>query len=176
MVCHLGPPLRLLRFMQLQFCEFCFSGNFPSAMDELTHTVPRNSTKELVHWCHGAGGVIFMLAKAYLQWKDPRYLEACVKCADLIWHRGLLVKGPGICHGIGGGGLAFLLLYRLTNDTKYLYRAAKFADFLTTGQFKMDARTPDSPFSLFEGLAGTVCFIVDLIEPAQSEYPLIPVF
>jgi hypothetical protein len=53
-----------------------------------------------------------------------------------IWEKGLLKKGPGICHGVAGGGYAHLLLYRLTNDKKYLYRAKKFAQFLHTDKFK----------------------------------------
>jgi membrane transport protein XK len=111
-----------------------------------------------------------------LIWRDEKYLNACKRCDDLIWQRGLLKKGPGICHGIGGNGYCHLLMFRLTNDLKYLYRAGKFADFLNTSEFKMGARTPDRPFSLFEGLAGTVCFAIDLLEPINAEYPLIPVF
>lgn len=152
------------------------NGNFPSAMDELNHSMPRQDNKDLVHWCHGAGGIIFLLAKSYLHWRDPKYLNACIKCGDLIWQSGLLRKGPGICHGIGGNGYAHLLLYRLTLDPKYLYRANKFAEFLTTDEFKIGARTPDSPYSLFEGLGGTVCFLIDLIDPSNAEYPLFPIF
>ena len=111
-----------------------------------------------------------------MHWKEPKYLEACKKVNDIIWEKGLLKKGPGICHGTAGSGFAHLILYRLTNDNKYLYRAAKFADFLLTDTFKSGARTPDSPFSLFEGLAGTVCFIIDLLDPKQAEYPLLPIF
>ena len=117
-----------------------------------------------------------MLAKAYLHWKDSKYLIACIECSDLIWKKGLLKKGPSICHGIAGHGIAHLLVYRLTNDEKYLYRAYKFAEFLKTDLFKTEARIPDSPYSLFEGLAGTVCFILDLLDPGNSEFPLIPVF
>jgi membrane transport protein XK len=117
-----------------------------------------------------------MLAKAYLYWKDSKYLIACIECSDLIWKKGLLKKGAGICHGIAGHGIVHLLVYRLTNDEKYLYRAYKFAEFLKTDLFKTEARTPDSPYSLFEGLAGTVCFILNLLDPKTSEFPLIPVF
>lgn len=35
-----------------------------------------------------------------------------------------------------GGGYCHLLLYRLTNDNKYLYRAGRFAQFLHTDDFK----------------------------------------
>jgi membrane transport protein XK len=116
------------------------------------------------------------MGKAYTKWKDQKYLESALKCGEIIWEKGLLKKGPGICHGIGGGGLVHLFLYRLTKDPKHLYRANKFAEFLRTETFMQGARTPDRPYSLFEGLAGTVCFIVDLLEPSKSEYPLFPVF
>lgn len=111
------------------------NGNFPSSMDE-TSKAPKQNSKELVHWCHGAGGTIFLFAKAYLFWKDKKYLNACIASDDCIWQRGLLRKGPGICHGVGGNGFAHLLLYRLTKDVKYLYRAKKFAQFLLTDKFK----------------------------------------
>ena len=77
------------------------NGNFPIAMDDATHAQPRHDSKELVHWCHGSGGVIFMLAKAFLTWREQKYLTACLRCGELIWSRGLLKKGPGICHGVG---------------------------------------------------------------------------
>lgn len=88
------------------------SGNFPSSMNLENRTLPRVESKELIHWCHGAGGVVHLLAKAYLHWRDERYLQACKQCSDLIWQFGLLRKGPGICHGIAGSGYAHLLLYR----------------------------------------------------------------
>ena len=156
----------------------------------------RESNKELIHWCHGAGGklklnlrfqilkiinffeigIIFLLAKAYLTWKDDKYKQACIKCGDLIWEKGLLKKGPGLCHGIGGHGYVHLMLYRLTNQEKYLYRACKFAEFMKTTQFKTEANIPDHPASLYEGLAGTVCFITDLLEPFGAEFPFMPIF
>ena len=152
------------------------TGNFPSSINQENPSVPRNESKDLIHWCHGAGGVIFMLAKAYLYFGDQNYLNACIQCDDLIWEKGLLKKGPSVCHGVGGGGCAHLLIYRLTKDVKYLYRANKFAEFLNTETFKAGARTPDNPFSLFEGLAGTVCFVLDLLNPKNAEYPLVPLF
>lgn len=144
-------------------------GNFPIVLDDLRE-------KRLVHWCHGAPGAIYLFAKAYLVFKENKYLEACTLAADLIWRKGLLKKGPGICHGIAGNGYAFLLMYRLTNDTKYLYRAAKFMSYLQDPTFLRDARTPDNPYSLYEGTAGTVCFLVDLLEPQNASFPFMNVF
>lgn len=154
------------------------TGNFPCAMDEIDRSgrSRRNSDDELVHWCHGAPGVIYMMAAAYLRWKDQRYLNSCVLAGDLVWRKGLLRKGPGICHGVAGNGYVFLLLYRLTGNEIYLYRAAKFADFMNSSQFQSDARVPDSPYSLYEGIAGTACFLADLIEPDKAHFPFQDVF
>lgn len=70
----------------------------------------------------------------------------------------------------------FLLLYRLTKDKKYLHRAHEFANFIFTQEFQSKARTPDNPYSLYEGLAGTVCFMVDLLQPEKAAYPFFDVF
>eukprot|EP00064_Thunnus_orientalis_P001630 superscaffoldBa00000112_g1633 len=67
---------------------------------------------ELVHWCHGAPGVAYLFAKAYLINKKPQ-----------------------------------------------------FAEFLFTEEFKAGSRSVTSVYSLFEGLSGTVCFLVDLLQP-----------
>lgn len=122
------------------------SGNFPSKFNK-----PENHLKTKIHWCHGVSGVVFLMAKAYKIFNEPKYLESCLKCGDLVWQKGLLKKGPGICHGIGSSGYVFLLLFRLTNDHKHLYRAMKFAEFLVDERFIAEAREPDRPHSLFEG-------------------------
>jgi hypothetical protein len=56
------------------------------------------------------------MARAYLIWKEQKYLDSCLKCGELIWQKGLLKKGPGLCHGVAGNGYVFLLLYRLTSN------------------------------------------------------------
>ncbi len=88
------------------------SGNLPCAMDEVQPFKSRPEREELVHWCHGAPGTVYLYARAYLVWKDPKYLQAALKCGDCVWTKGLLRKGPGICHGVAGSGYVFLLLYR----------------------------------------------------------------
>jgi hypothetical protein len=101
----------------------------------------------LIFRCHGAPGVVYLFAKAFLVWKDEKYLQAALRCGDCVWSRGLLRKGPGICHGVAGSGFVFLLLYRLTHDQKHLYRATKFAEFLNSKEF-LTARRPDCPWRL----------------------------
>ncbi|XP_055713050.1 lanC-like protein 3 homolog [Phlebotomus papatasi] len=144
-------------------------GNFPITLDNTRE-------KRLVHWCHGAPGAVYLLAKSYLVFKDEKYLRACKLAADLVWRKGLLLKGPGICHGVAGNGYVFLLLHQLTQDPKYLYRAIKFMEFLSDPEFRQNARTPDRPFSLYEGIAGTVCFLADLLEPEKAAFPFMEVY
>uniref|UniRef100_A0A914XB79 LanC-like protein 3 homolog n=1 Tax=Plectus sambesii TaxID=2011161 RepID=A0A914XB79_9BILA len=148
------------------------NGNFPPAVDDIG-TAPNDD--ELVHWCHGAPGVVQLLARAFLVWKDAKYLAACRSCCELIWQKGLLKKGPGVCHGVAGNGYAFLLLYQLTGEEMYLDRARVFAEFLDTQEFVNGARTPDAPLSLYEGWAGTLCYFADLSQPSKAEFPLFPV-
>lgn len=150
--------------------------NYAPAMDEVNMGQKRPESEELVHWCHGAPGVIYTFARAYKMWKDEKYLKACIRCGELTWQAGLLKKGPGICHGVAGSGYVFLLLYRLTNDSKYLHRAQCFAEFMFSPEFQNGARTPDSPFSLYEGWAGSVLFLLDLLQPETAEFPFFNVF
>jgi len=153
------------------------NGNFPCSTDEMTP-----GSDELVHWCHGAPGTVYLLARAYQIWRDDRYLQAALRCGDIVWKKGLLKKGPGICHGVAGNAYVFLLLYRLTgfSDERHLHRALQFVEFMDTKDFKDGARTPDTPYSLFEGLAGTLCLYADLASGVEGrdgwEFPLMPVF
>ncbi|KAH8038683.1 hypothetical protein HPB51_002827 [Rhipicephalus microplus] len=138
------------------------SGNYPSSIG--------SSTDKLVHWCHGAPGTIHLLLLAHLVFKETRYLEQAKKCADVIWQRGILKKGYGICHGTAGNGYAFLRMYQVTRDCKYLHRAAKFCEWcFDYGHHQ--CRIADRPFSLFEGMAGTIYFMADMLEPEKSAFP-----
>ncbi|TNM96150.1 hypothetical protein fugu_015811 [Takifugu bimaculatus] len=138
------------------------SGNFPSSLS--------NESDRLVHWCHGAPGVVHMLLLAHQVFKEDKYLKEATECAEVIWHRGLLRKGYGICHGTAGNGYAFLSLYKLTKEKKYLYRSCKFADWcLAYGTH--GCRIPDRPYSLFEGMAGTILYLSELADPQNSCFP-----
>uniref|UniRef100_A0A0A9XEN6 LanC-like protein 3 homolog n=2 Tax=Lygus hesperus TaxID=30085 RepID=A0A0A9XEN6_LYGHE len=144
-------------------------GNFPCDFGEIgaEATVVRD---ELVHWCHGAPGVFYLLLKAFYRWHESKYLVAATKAVDLMWEKGLLKKGPGICHGVAGNGYPFLLMYKMNKDPKYHYRANEFAKFLYTEDFKK-SRVPDAPHSLYEGYAGTMCFLADVMEPETASFP-----
>lgn len=138
------------------------SGNFPSSLT--------NDKDRLVHWCHGAPGVAHMLLLSHKVWREQKYLDLALWGGDVVWERGLLKKGYGLCHGTAGNGYLFLHLYRVTQDVKYKYYADMFgiwcSDYGTHG-----CRVADRPLSLFEGLAGTIYFIDDLLTPDAEIFP-----
>lgn len=126
-----------------------------------------------VQWCHGAPSLIPVLAKAYELLDDStpqtaapkeQILAAAKKAADVVWERGLLTKGLGLCHGISGNAYAFLSLYRVTKDEQYKSRAQQFAQFMVD-HWKELKDVPDAPLSLYEGLGGAVCLWMDMLSP-----------
>ena len=77
-----------------------------------------------------------LLARAWLVWREEAHMAALTRAATCVWRKGLLRKGPGLCHGVAGSGYVFLLMHRLTGDLSYLHRAIKFAEFLFSDQFR----------------------------------------
>ena len=58
---------------------------------------------------------------------DAAFTELLVSAGELIWLAGPLAKGPGLCHGTAGNGLAFLSLYERTGEERWLEHARRFA-------------------------------------------------
>ncbi|KAL8446790.1 hypothetical protein Emag_004551 [Eimeria magna] len=82
---------------------------------------------------------------------------------QVAWRRGLLTKGLGVCHGIGGNGLSMLAAFRSSQQPRWLRRALLFAlEGLRRHQQLLPV--PDRPFSLFEGAAGFALFLRDCAE------------
>ena len=131
-------------------------GNWPSSLPD--------ARAKLVHFCHGAPGVVFAMAEAYRVYGDDAFRDACLRGAETVWHFGLLTKGPGLCHGVAGNGYALLAAYRVSRDPSWLHRAVVFGTCIGDDGVCARQRTPDNPYSLFEGLAGSGCFLRDLRE------------
>ncbi|EDV27207.1 uncharacterized protein TRIADDRAFT_54924 [Trichoplax adhaerens] len=144
--------------LSIQFRE----GNFPSSLG--------NSRDRLVHWCHGAPGIVYLLCEAHKVFNEIKYLDAAKTCARAIWQRGLLYKGYGLCHGVAGNGYAFLCIYKTTTDPTYLYMACKFAEWCMDSS-SGHARTADRPISLMEGLSGTIYFLTDMLNISNAAFP-----
>jgi lantibiotic modifying enzyme len=148
--------------------EFLLTQQFPSGNFKSSYGSERD---RLVQWCHGSPGFVLLLTLAYKVYGDQRYLAEAEKACDVTWERGLLTKGYGLCHGASGNAYAFLQLFKATRNIKHLNRACKFAQWCIASSSRQ-CRTPDAPFSLFEGLAGTVYYLVDLVgEPGNAKFP-----
>ncbi|KAL5496470.1 hypothetical protein EMCRGX_G012763 [Ephydatia muelleri] len=140
------------------------SGNFPASLESV-----HNDT--LVHWCHGAPGCVHLFGHAFQVFGDQRYLQAAVRCGEVVWRRGLLRKGYGLCHGVAGNAYTFLQLLRVTGKPEYFHRALKFTEWCLSSS-ERTTRTPDNPYSLFEGLAGTLAFFADMLHnPLDARFP-----
>lgn len=143
------------------------SGNYPASEEDRRRDV-------LVHWCHGAPGIALTLVKAAEVFGDEEFLNAAVDAAEVVWNRGLL-KRVGMCHGISGNAYVFLSLYRFTGNAEYLYRAKAFACYLLDRAHKLIAKGEmhggDSPYSLFEGIAGMAYLFLDVTDPKNARFP-----
>ncbi|KAK7052535.1 Lanthionine synthetase c family protein [Favolaschia claudopus] len=156
-------------------------GNWPAAAPT-GH--PTGTTKELVQWCHGATGVILLLCTvlrcATTNSATPllgKVIGAVQAGASLVYRHGLLSKGVGLCHGVGGSVFALLAVSDLLDPARkaiktktnaipsketnyYLSRAVHLAQLATTHESYVargDMRVPDHPWSLYEGMAGMCC-------------------
>lgn len=95
-----------------------------------------------------------------------------MECSDVIWQRGLLRKGYGICHGTSGNGYSFLSLYHLTQDKKYLYRACKVRTPLSLQLWNFPGQSPTAQL-LFPLWA---CPSQSVVKPVSSVTSLSLVF
>jgi len=143
------------------------SGNFPSSYG--------GKKDKLVHFCHGAPGAIPMLLQAHKLFQKETYLVSASNAGEAIWHRGILLKGNGICHGITGNAYMLHSLYRyMSKDSRWKHRFACFAGATWDEKIqnivqnykdpqRITTGMPDTPYSLMEGLGGTVVFYADIL-------------
>jgi hypothetical protein len=124
-------------------CQLCIAneGHLPMSIPAR----PSKHSTPLVQICHGTPGILILLATAKdnkkfaSQFWRPEFDQAISLASEVVWKQGLLSKGCSLCHGIAGNALSLLSL--ASGETRY--------------------RSPDHPWSLFEGLAG---FMVALSE------------
>lgn len=160
-----APDSTRLRTLILETLNYCISirlpsGNFPSSEKDDDD----DPSDRLVQWCHGAVGLSLACIKAVEVFGRHEYIQPACELGDVVWMRGLLKKGLGLCHGIGGNAYVFLRLYELTHDSRHLIRACRFAQFALTSSHSADLLSqPDEPSSLGNGRAGFLCFGMDLL-------------
>ncbi|GHP01886.1 hypothetical protein PPROV_000064300 [Pycnococcus provasolii] len=142
--------------------------------------------KMLCHWCHGSTGAAMLFAKAAHTFTDDsekrnRYASAALRAGDVVWREGLLKKGVGLCHGVAGNGYALLACSRLPSVedeilARYAHRARMFADWIVSDEGQSTYGVPDHAASLFEGLAGASCFVMDVDDRGGAGLPFVETF
>ena len=184
--------------------EFCWQGNLASSIPKTGGELDfLRKCNRLVQFCHGAPGHVLLLNQMYIKRHEhwlastenaPQHLAKAKQIAkNVILSKGLLRKGIGLCHGISGNAYCFLSVYNaesrrgVKNNTTYtpkksaqepnewLIYAYTFANFALDHLDELELR-PDRPFSLYEGLAGLLCLLLDLVDLKQGVEPRFPCF
>ncbi|KAG9017683.1 hypothetical protein FRB90_000273 [Tulasnella sp. 427] len=156
-----------------------YSGHLPASLPARRRSDPH------VQICHGSPGLLLLLdtfrgkfpSKYLSEWRNT---EAKVSYA--VWEEGLVTKGLGLCHGVSGNAWPWLLTAHMEalteesersgsalgipEDPDRLSKALTFLIHSTelppiVQEPLLPYRTPDNPYSLFEGLAGAICAWAD---------------
>jgi lantibiotic modifying enzyme len=134
--------------------------------------------RRLAHWCHGAPGVVIALAQvpdtgsAASARLDRMLLEA----GELTWRAGPLRKGPGICHGTAGNGMALLALHHRTGDPRWLDRARAFAMHAIRQRQRHRTRFEQGRYTLWTGDGGLAVFLDQLLAGSTPALPGLDLF
>ena len=132
------------------------------------------------------------------QYYKPEWIETIYLGSQRVWDNGILSKGGGLCHGIAGNAWPLLMLHdcfeyecipaklldgcseevkraflkekSLTGDWLLSRALAMLQECSKTRPFENDEkyRMPDHPYSLFEGLAGTMCAWTEAVLTLQT--------
>jgi lantibiotic modifying enzyme len=125
-------------------------------------------SKVRVQWCHGAPGIVSTIGDLI---PEPLRIAA----GELIWRAGPLVKGAGLCHGTAGNGYAFLRLYELTDDDRWLDRARRFAIHAVGQVERQRQKTGRGRYTLWTGDIGVALYLKACVE-ADPGFPTIDSF
>ncbi|KDR70227.1 hypothetical protein GALMADRAFT_892453 [Galerina marginata CBS 339.88] len=143
---------------------------------------------ELVHWCHGATGVVILLSMALrilhdhedaiaMDGIEHKLRQSLQLGASLVYKNGLLRKGVGLCHGVAGSVYALLAVSNAldtSSDRRFFSKAVHLAFLATLHEdlTSSDEMTiPDHPWSLYEGLAGMCCAWAEILSRLDSNDP-----
>uniref|UniRef100_A0A914NZS6 Uncharacterized protein n=1 Tax=Panagrolaimus davidi TaxID=227884 RepID=A0A914NZS6_9BILA len=137
-------------------------------VDKASSSAEKDEMKDIGELCQ-------LWIVAYIVLDDEKYLNAADACCEQIWERGISCEGPGLDNGVSGNGYAFLLMYRLTKNEKYLSRSKMFSLILMDPEFDKLMKESENPFSLFEGWSGALCFLTDILDPKNAQFPFIPI-
>ncbi len=126
------------------------------------------SSLTVVHWCHGATGVVTDLSKCISPSEAPILDQLFLQATNLIWKAGPLEKGVSLCHGTSGSGLACLTFFERTGDQLWLDRARGLAMYACEQYRSEVSKFKLGRFSLWTGDLGVAIFLRDLLRTRAS--------
>ena len=125
----------------------------------------------LLQYCHGSPGFVINLAR----FPGPELDDLLLGAGETTWAAGPLKKGSNLCHGTGGNGYTFLMLYERTGDARWLQRARAFAMHGIRQTEAHAAQYGQMRYSLWTGDLGFAFYLRDCIRGAAA-FPTLEVF
>jgi len=135
--------------------------------------VPSAEAPVLMQYCHGAPGMVTVLADA--PFSAPALDDVLRAGGDFTWFAGPLAKGPNLCHGTGGNGYAFLKLYRRFGEPLWLDRARAFAMTAIAQCRAARDHHGQGRYSLWTGDLGLAVYVWDCVT-GEPRFPTTDVF
>ena len=127
-----------------------------------------------VYHCHGAPGIVNSLGR-FPTGASAKLEQTLLEAGELILDAGPLRKGPTLCHGTAGNGMALLKLYERTGNDEWLVRAREFA-MHALWQVERSRELFGQPrHTLWTGDIGVAAFLNECLR-ATARFPTIDVF
>ncbi|KDQ16403.1 hypothetical protein BOTBODRAFT_173276 [Botryobasidium botryosum FD-172 SS1] len=147
---------------------------------------------ELVQWCHGAPGVVILFSTILQRAEDfnlsssfaDAFQNSLRRGAELTYQRGILRKGVGLCHGVGGNVYALLRAADALGESPPRHNSPASVDWasffgkavhlacVATKYDRMvedgEMTLADAPYSLYEGLAGMCCAWTEVLQRLEG--------
>ena len=116
----------------------------------------RNEERYMNSWCNGAPGLLHLWALAYELSGRELFLETARATGEYCINLPEYSYGH-ICCGAAGVSYGLLSLNRIDSGRSWLRHAARFAEMAMAGRL-----IPQYRLSLYTGLAGVVCLMLDM--------------
>ena len=96
---------------------------------------------------------------------DVNWMQHAIAASDVVWRRGFLTKGGGLCHGSSGNALSLLEVYRLGDRSEFLQRASAFFMWMREHDELMwkGENATAVPNGLFMGRGGAALLALNLL-------------
>lgn len=100
--------LLLFSWKQLRFVICCFMEKKKDYIERLSSTYDNGMPFIFFDWRQVFG--------------SPEYLNVAKESGEVVWSRGLLKKGYGLCHGVSGNAYSLMALYTFTKVSLNIFK------------------------------------------------------